>query len=72
MLTVKHTIIVRVCVAELASYDAATVTQVIYSASSVTERIAGSFLVAEKIYSVAQIPTSDSLRNRPALATLFV
>jgi hypothetical protein len=32
--------------------DAATATQVIYSASSVAERIVGPFLVAEKIYSV--------------------
>jgi hypothetical protein len=39
-----------ICVAELASHVAATTTQVIYSASSVTERIVGSFLVAEKIY----------------------
>jgi hypothetical protein len=31
-----------VCVAELASHDAATATQVIYSASSVAERIVGS------------------------------
>jgi hypothetical protein len=43
-----------VCVAELPSHDAVTATHVIYSASSVAERIVGSFLVAEKIYSVAQ------------------
>jgi hypothetical protein len=33
--------------------DAATATQVIYSASSVAERIIGPFLVAERICSVA-------------------
>jgi hypothetical protein len=37
---------------ELESNDDATATQVIYSASSVAERRVGSFLVAEKIYSV--------------------
>jgi hypothetical protein len=37
-----------VCVAELASHDAATTTQVIYSATSVAERILGPFVVAER------------------------
>jgi alpha-D-ribose 1-methylphosphonate 5-triphosphate diphosphatase PhnM len=36
---------------ELASHDAVTATQVIYSASSVAEKMVGSFLVAKKIYS---------------------
>jgi hypothetical protein len=34
------------------TFDAGTATQVIYSASSVAEQIVGSFLVAEKIFSV--------------------
>jgi hypothetical protein len=41
-----------VCVAELPSHDVVTATQVIYSASSVVERIVGPFLVTEKIYRV--------------------
>jgi hypothetical protein len=45
-----HTVAVS-SVAGLVELDAATATQVIYSASSVAERVVGSFLVAEKMYS---------------------
>jgi hypothetical protein len=54
MLNKQHKLSQLLCVADLASLDAATATHVIYSASSVAERIVWSFIIAEKIYSVAE------------------
>jgi hypothetical protein len=53
--------------------DAATVTQVIYSASSVAERIVGLFLVAKKIYSVyINLAVRDLQDDVPYLHTCVV
>jgi hypothetical protein len=70
ILTQQHILLQIICVAELASHNAVTAPQVIYSASSVAERIVGSFHDAEKIYSAVKLlnfinlPPASTLSDR--------